>query len=842
MLRSLTTTLAYTIYPAMLALAYFCYFLLLETSGNLIISLVGGITLPAVLILFLELWRPLNAHWKPNFKDFIEDVLFYTLLVQVALPITIYAVASYLLNFLGFADGVVWSVWPATLPLWLQFLLFCVIAELFQYWWHRLCHTSVTFWPIHAIHHMPQKLYSTNTARFHFFDKGVEFIFTILIFRLLGAPLDLICYYYIFFAITGFIQHSNLDARLGWLDYIIASGETHRFHHDVNPQKSKINYANNLVVWDLAFGTFKRDFANPLRDVGMRGGNVPKDVWTETQYPWVQFFKTHQHHRILYSLNIKILNLFLPLKMRFTYKRSHKRLTESVSDPRRAQLELLKLLVSQNQNTHFGGDHKFSEIKTFDDYRKNVPLNNYEDLRPYIDEIINGKSHVLTNVDPYYFTKTSGTTGKSKYIPINTGVQESYLSAQYCLTYAVYQNNPNSFSGLIYTVTGGHTEEMINNRWPAGSMSGKLMSLMPRFLRGKYTLSEELAHITDYPKKYLYLAALALLSPDVTTYASPNPATLLKIFEVINRRKDELRTLLQIPNDGILKKYAFNVSRSLKVLNSSTSLTIKDVWPNLQTLALWTRGSCFYLIPQICESAGACVSIIELGYMSSEFYGTVTVDAKKNQQLPTLQDNFFEFIERSAYDGGERTTLLLDQLELGKEYYIIVTTKGGLYRYFINDIVVVDSFYQKTPTLKFVQKGKGVTNIVGEKLSEFQLVSFFEKLPVTTTFFICLADPVKQKYRLYIELEKHSAMSKKEISQKLEEHLFQMNIEYRDKILSQRLSAIEVVFLNSGTSELYKVHCIEKGQREAQFKFLYLQYTSDVGFNFDIHERASNEN
>jgi hypothetical protein len=99
--------------------------------------------------------------------------------------------------------------------------------------------------------------------------------------------------------------------------------------------------------------------------------------------------------------------------------------------------------------------------------------------------------------------------------------------------------------------------------------------------------------------------------------------------------------------------------------------------------------------------------------MSSEFRGTITVESDTSAGAPTIQQNFFEFVERTDWDSGQRNFQTIEELEDGRQYYIFVTTSGGLYRYFMNDIVEACGRFHNTPCIRFVEKGSGVTNITG---------------------------------------------------------------------------------------------------------------------------------
>lgn len=815
--------LAYSLYPLTLLVAALAYFLAYRLTHLPLLGLYAGVSISAVIIFTAEKLNPLHLEWIPTREELKHDVLFYAIVVQVVFPISLYFGGHYLLKSLGFSNGVIRDLWPHQLPALVQILLLAITGEFFQYWWHRSCHTFRFLWPIHATHHFPQKLYSWNTSRFHFLDKFVEFFFTIFIFMALGLSLEIFSYYYLFYALTGYIQHSNLDVKLGWFDYLIASGETHRFHHDSDLTKSKCNYANNFVLFDLLFNTFKRNTLEPIIQVGVRSKNIPQNLKEETLSPFTHF------NQLIFRFLLKIsMNLIAGSKV--------KKLKTAASDPKRYQHELLFKILKQDQKTVFGLEHGFENIKSVAQFKTNVPIRDYEEHRPYVELIFSGQTDALNSLTPHYFTKTSGTTGAPKYIPINLATQQSYINSQQILSHSLFMKEPRYLDGEIFSIVGNAYEEMLYDKWPCGSMSGKLYSLAHKSVRAKNIFQKEIAALNDSEQKYLYLAALALLSPNTTFYVSPNPSSLLKIFEVINSKKDELIKLIQDGNDPIIKRHFKNFKHALELLHSTKNLTVVDLWPNLRVLSLWQEGSCSYLIPQVKKLIGPQTHLSELGFLCSEFYGTLPVDSDTNKQIPTLLDNFFEFIEKDAYESGSRETLELHELKVNSEYYIIVTTIGCFYRYFINDIIKVTGFFDKTPTIVFSQKGKGITNITGEKIAEKQLVNFIERMNHQNkeiNFFICLADQENLSYNLYLEANRDLELDY--LSQELHQYMQKVNLEYNSKVFDKRLKPINIIALKNGTAEHYRNHCLKKGQSESQFKFLYLQYLADVDFPFELH-------
>jgi hypothetical protein len=180
-----------------------------------------------------------------------------------------------------------------------------------------------------------------------------------------------------------------------------------------------------------------------------------------------------------------------------------------------------------------------------------------------------------------------------------------------------------------------------------------------------------------------------------------------------------------------------------------------------------------------------------------------------------------------------REPVLLHQLEAGRKYSVIVTTSNGLYRYAMNDFVEVTGRFNQTPTLRFVQKGKGVTNITGEKLYEHQVIEAVEQVlksrGIVSDFFVMLACVEASRYTLCLE----QGATTVDVQVALEARLGDLNIEFKAKRASGRLQPVRVLQLRLGTGEAYRQHCVSRGQREAQFKFIRLQYAHECTFDFE---------
>jgi hypothetical protein len=552
-----------------------------------------------------------------------------------------------------------------------------------------------------------------------------------------------------------------------------------------------------------------------------------------------------------YSANIT--DGLIWLKMLLVKHMLLRSLNSDATTPDICQTAVLKRILEQNKNTALGKHYDFTSITNVEDYLKSVPVHGYEELRPYIEKQIETGEYAIVPEKPLMYAQTSGTTGKAKYIPVLKGTINSYKRAQRIFSYEQHRAIPKIFSGKILAIVSPAIEGHLNDGTPYGSMSGLVYQNMPDIILSKYVMPPSIFEIVDYETKYRLITAFALREADITCFATANPSTLIRISEIINQNSDAMIEFVEkgsfnalgVQLDSAQKKqlldYATPNPQRAKVLKSlkqsKGELRFADIWPDLQGVVAWTSGNCALLLPKLRKQLLPETKIIEMGYLSSEFRGTITIDCERSLGIPTLQDNFFEFAEVDSWDSGNQSTLLLSQLEVGRKYYIIVTTPHGLYRYFINDIIEVTGRYRNTPTITFVQKGKGVTNLTGEKLYENQVIAAVSEAAkaygITPEFFMMLADQQDFSYRLYIESTDRFDVP--DFAQKLNDILGELNIEYQSKAQSGRIKFADVKRLKVGTLEAYKSSCIQAGQREGQFKVVKLQYRADVPFPFEEH-------
>ena len=526
-----------------------------------------------------------------------------------------------------------------------------------------------------------------------------------------------------------------------------------------------------------------------------------------------------------------ILKSVTALKMALIQHAYWKPLITRTLHPAETQRRLLLSILKSQQNTTFGRDHKFQNIHSVEDYQAAVPAAKYEEFRPYVERQEEEKRPHLNRRQPKMYAQTSGTTGKPKYIPIQKETIAQFRRSQHIVAYAKYLHIKGVFDGKVLAIVSPAEEGRLPTGTPYGSMSGLIYQSMPSLLRSKYVVPANVYELHDYERKYYLIAKHAIAEKNISMIATANPSTLTKLESVVNSHLDFLLDEIQADNPK-------RGSELRAILAQKGVLTFADTWPNLKSITTWTGGSCSVLIPKIESMFPKDARIVEMGYLSSEFRGSITVDPIANLQIPTLHENFFEFVERDNWEKGVREFLTLAQIEVGKQYYVFTTTTNGLYRYDIDDIVEVTGRFNATPAIKFVQKGKGATNLTGEKLYESQLiqavVSIEAKRHVRIPFFMMIGCQDSLQYTLVLE---HRPFETEDI----EHYINELNTEFKEKRRSGRLQPINIFFVKDGTGEAYKRAALSRGQREGQYKLVHLIYAKDNFFDFKRYIRGHGE-
>ena len=821
--------LPYLWYPALMLAAVALYASMLDHGISPLLAAYLPVVVVGLAIVALEFWFPERLEWRPR-RDDVKTDLAFLVLVQVGLQRLLATLCVLLISAKMHALGPS-NWWPHSWPLAAQVITMVLAVDFIRYWLHRACHQSKVLWRLHEVHHAPNILYTLNVGRFHPIEKSLQFCCDTVPFLLLGVAPEVIAGYFLLYATNGFFQHSNLRLRYGWLNYLVGSAETHRWHHARDPQTAACNFSNTTILWDLLFGTWHLPSAERVSDTGIMNVGYPKDFWPQLCQPFLALLSMRlRYQRLIAGLRIAVL----------------------ARDPMRAQRGLLASILKSNQSTDFGREHGFARIRSYGSFVDHVPVSDFEALRPYVDANIERGRTALTRQTPQLYARTSGTTGRPKDVPLTPQHLRLLRRSNRAALAFQFGVCPEAFAGTILAFTGAAQEGVLRNGSSFGSASGIVAGDVPALVRGKFAVPGVVMSISDSRLKYLLILRLALARPDISFVGAANSTTLLTLMTLYRecwpKLLNDLRQGAFFLSDRLAEGVCIAIrdrmcpdparaDRLAWLHANQSSVRLADLWPELRVVATWTGGSASVALDLLRAQLPPRARILELGYLSSEFRGTITLGRRSGSGFPTLDTHFFEFVEREKWDCGAPEFLTLEGIRKGMDYYVIVTTPSGLYRYFINDLVRVQGYLHKAPLLKFIQKGKGVTNITGEKLYESQVLmavrSATESLRRGARFVMMLADEVECCYRLYIELDPGPTLSAACFASAVEERLREINGEYSAKRESRRLGALGVFWLRAETAAAYKDFCVRLGQREGQFKTVAIAYRKDFPFDLD---------
>ena len=531
----------------------------------------------------------------------------------------------------------------------------------------------------------------------------------------------------------------------------------------------------------------------------------------------------------------------------FVTRRQWTRWHQLTSKPQQIQDELLLDILERNRATRFGRDRYFKSIRSLGDYRHQVAIADYERLRPYVDLVQNGERDAITAEAIDMFAMTSGSTGEPKLIPVTAKTRENHRQLTRLWYYRALVDHPDLFKGKLLGAISPTVEGKTTSGIPFGAASGLIYRSSPRWIKNAYAAPYEVCEIKDFEAKYYLIMRLAL-EQDISFIGTPNPSTILKLVKSASENKYDI---IKDIHDGTiasrcnlasevrasvasrLRKNPLRARRLESLIKHDGALRPKEYWPRLQLIGCWKGGSAGVRLKEFAGWFAKTTPVRDLGYMASEAQMTLPIFDSGSAGILAIDKNFYEFIPESEIDSSAPTILTCSELEEGNFYYIILTTPGGLYRYDINDVVRVAGFYNQTPLIEFVRKGRDVTSITGEKLHLNQVIDAMARAQrasaVAVQHFRACADVAKSLYVFSVELDgvMPTRESLLQLLQELDLGMRELNIEYAQKRASRRLGAPVLCVMKSGWFERKAQIILQRGGRDTQFKAQLLCVTPE---------------
>jgi hypothetical protein len=529
-------------------------------------------------------------------------------------------------------------------------------------------------------------------------------------------------------------------------------------------------------------------------------------------------------------------------------QRLHRRAFEAATcAPEPAQARVLSAVLRDNADTVFGREHGFATIGSTAEYARRVPIRDYESLRPYVDRIMAGETRVLTGEAPFMFTTTSGTTGEPKFIPVTAGWARAMASLMRLWTAYALRDHPEMLDHRVLTIVSPATEGLAPGGLPHGAMTGLTYQRLPWLVKRKHALPYAAALIRDHESRYFVTLRLAL-GHAISSIATPNPSTLLRLADIATQRGSEL---LRAIHDGTLgaaelepipsaavtaRDLDAELTAALRpdprraafleaVIEHRDRLVLGDCWPELSLSACWLGGSAGIQARHLEAHFGRPGARRDLGLVASEGRFTIPVEDDSAAGVLAVHTNFYEFIAEEDIADPAPRTLLCHELTDGHRYYVIVTGANGLYRYDMNDVVEVRGFHGRTPKVAFVRKGRDMLNITGEKLHLNHVLHAVRAAEGATGLglwqFRLIPDVEAARYDLLLELERPADERRRlaRFAAAFDRALAEVNIEYGSKRASARLAPPRLCLMREGWAERRCREEFAQGRREIQHKW-----------------------
>lgn len=392
------------------------------------------------------------------------------------------------------------------------------------------------------------------------------------------------------------------------------------------------------------------------------------------------------------------MKIFSPTISRLARLR-HWRIEEWLLHPIATQREVLQDLVTHGQNTSFGRQYDFSNLFDTRQFKEKVPIHEYEDIKPYIDRIMDGEENVLWNTPVSWFAKSSGTTSdKSKFIPITEESLEDchYQAAKDVLTLH-YHNLPESdlLTGKGLVIGGSHQVSQINEAIFYGDLSAVLLQNTPFWGQWLRTPELSIALMDEWEAK-LEALAQSTIREDVTSISGVPTWTLILVK---------------------------------RILEITGKTHLKEVWPNLE---LYMHGGVSFTPykDQFSKLFGPGVQYLEMYNASEGFFAVQDRPSEEGMLLLLNHGIFYEFMPLEEYGKENPQTVGLKHVQLNKNYAPVISTNGGLWRYLLGDTI---QFTSLDPfRIKVSGRVRHYINAFGEELiidnADFALASACQQL------------------------------------------------------------------------------------------------------------------
>lgn len=388
------------------------------------------------------------------------------------------------------------------------------------------------------------------------------------------------------------------------------------------------------------------------------------------------------------------------------------------------------------EDTAFGKDHGFKDIRSVADFRRQVPCAGYENFASYIERVAAGETSALIpeTEQLLQFTITTGSTGVPKLNPVTNTWLKEYRRGWDCWGLKLFADHPAKVGGKMLQMSGTWDMGTTSGGHQISMVSALLTKIQNPFLKPYYLIPNIVSDIPDPVARHYVALRLSILQ-DVGWVLLMNPGSAIRLAEVGDLHKDQLlkdisdgtlTNTFDIPDvirqqlNPLLKKNPAGAAKLTAMANQSGSLLPKDYW-NCPVISCWLAGTAGQQSRYLADYFGNSPTR-DMGLVSSEGRHTIPLNNEIAAGVPSVGAGFYEFIPEENWQASSPETIDGHELEVDRSYRIVMTTSAGYYRFDIGDIVKCRGHVGQAPLLEFIQKSANVGDLEGEKLTEHQVV------------------------------------------------------------------------------------------------------------------------
>lgn len=505
--------------------------------------------------------------------------------------------------------------------------------------------------------------------------------------------------------------------------------------------------------------------------------------------------------------------------------------------PLAIQTDLLRTLVAEASETEIGRALGFADIDSIERFREQVPIHTYEDLRPWIDRVIDGAEDVLARGRPTFFAQTSGTTGAPKRVPFSSAVPREYAAFLLPSFGAVEADIPGALAG----------RQMIFSRFIEGHVGGVPFGAANGYVRhlhdAVFATGRVPGAVYDEPVLNVryYAMFLYLLSQPLVWLAALNPSTLLTFIDKLDAFGPRLAADLAVGGwahgpegvDAVMRTAncpllpAPDTAKRIEhSLAASGRVELEQICPELRMITMWRGGNAKHYMGQVRARLPTCEIRSEVSG-SSEAALLIPLDANTDGGVPSMFSTFFEFLP-VEHEPGDGVLHGIEELRHEQGYRLIVTNRRGMYRLLMDDVFYLERYLERAPVLRFSHRHGLTSSLTGEKLTEWHVMEAVQAA-VAGTRIPALDYQLRPewgeppRYALLVELDPVPDDLGPFLAA-LEDKLAEVNVEYAAKRSSQRLGPPNLVVLPRGELRRWQERELAAtGRSDAQAKIARLR-------------------